>query len=94
MKKMETAFSKYKLEGATLKVSRVPVSNCLLVTSLTPDIHEDTIEFYFENSRKSGGGPVERVKLSADKTACLVYFENFRGIFLSFLIIVIFYPFS
>ncbi|XP_060593084.1 uncharacterized protein LOC132747656 [Ruditapes philippinarum] len=78
-KKLESAFDKYKLEGASLKICPVPISNCIIVANLASDVTIDTIEFYFENKRKSGGGEVEKVVMNEDDT-CLVYFADYTVI--------------
>ena len=75
---MEKAFSKFKLEDASLKIYPVPISNCIMVANLASDITKDTIEFYFENKRKSGGGQVEKVVMNEDDT-CLVFFADYTG---------------
>ncbi|XP_053394612.1 protein mono-ADP-ribosyltransferase PARP14-like [Mercenaria mercenaria] len=77
---LEQACQRHKLEGATLSMSRVPVSNCLLVTDIPPDVTCETLQYYFENRRKSYGGPVDRVQLNEDGSACFVYFENYKDI--------------
>lgn len=67
-----------KLEKRQLSVSKVPISTCLLVEGLAPTTTEDTVTMYFENSRRSGGGPVEKVEITQDKDMCrgFVYFED------------------
>ena len=69
---------KRKLEGRQLTVSKVSISNCLLVENLSSKTTEDTVWLYFENKR-SNGGPVERVEMAADGIKCLVYFESHEG---------------
>ncbi|XP_060585886.1 protein mono-ADP-ribosyltransferase PARP14-like isoform X2 [Ruditapes philippinarum] len=78
-KKLESAFDKYKLEGASLKICPVPISNCIIVANLASEVTKDTIEFYFENKRKSGGGQVDKVVMNEDDT-CLVYFSDYMVI--------------
>jgi hypothetical protein len=75
---LESAFDKYKLEGASLKICPVPISNCIIVANLASEVTKDTIEFYFENKRKSGGGQVDKVVMNDDDT-CLVYFADYTG---------------
>ncbi|XP_053407687.1 uncharacterized protein LOC128559584 [Mercenaria mercenaria] len=74
--KLEDVFRKSKLEHASLKVYPVPISNCIFVANMAPEVSKDTIEFYFENTRKSGGGQVNNVKMNEDDT-CIVYFEDY-----------------
>ncbi|XP_053389480.1 protein mono-ADP-ribosyltransferase PARP14-like, partial [Mercenaria mercenaria] len=74
--KLEKIFGKTELEGASLKVYQVPISSCILVTNLPSEVTRDTVEFYFENTQKSGGGQVEKVVMNDDDT-CLVYFADY-----------------
>ncbi|KAL8567911.1 hypothetical protein ACOMHN_059033 [Nucella lapillus] len=64
-----------QLEKRQLTVSRVPISNCLLVENLADKTTEDTVHLYFENKR-SRGGPVEKVDMIPADNKCLVYFES------------------
>ncbi|XP_025094641.1 uncharacterized protein LOC112564204 isoform X1 [Pomacea canaliculata] len=64
-----------KLEGQELWVSRVPVSNCILLENLSEATSEDTVMYYFSNKR-SGGGPVEKVVFQSEQRKCLVFFYN------------------
>ncbi|XP_053407776.1 protein mono-ADP-ribosyltransferase PARP14-like isoform X2 [Mercenaria mercenaria] len=73
---LEKIFGKTKLEGASLKVYQVPISSCIIVANLPSGVTKETIEFYFENTRKSGGGQVEKVVMNDDDT-CLVYFADY-----------------
>lgn len=66
---------KKPLEGRKLTVTKVSISNCLLVENLNSNTTADTVEFYFENKR-SGGGPVERVDLVPGEKRCFIYFED------------------
>ncbi|XP_025094647.1 uncharacterized protein LOC112564207 isoform X2 [Pomacea canaliculata] len=68
-----------KLEGRQISVSRVPISNCMLVENLNKNTTENTILFYFEGKR-SGGGPVEKVAIDHENGRCLVFFENYEVI--------------
>ena len=70
---------KRPLEKRKLTVSKVPISNCLLVENLSDKTTEDTICFYFENQRKSKGGPVEKVDMVPEENRCFVYFEDHEG---------------
>ncbi|XP_053406950.1 protein mono-ADP-ribosyltransferase PARP10-like [Mercenaria mercenaria] len=51
-KTIEKACHERKLEGACLTVSRVHVSNCILVSNLPSQTSKDMILFYFENTKK------------------------------------------
>ncbi|XP_053389478.1 uncharacterized protein LOC128552464 [Mercenaria mercenaria] len=77
---LEMIFGKNKLEGTTLKVYQIPISSCIIVANLPSEVTKDTIEFYFENTRKSGGGQVEKVVMNDDDDTCLVYFADYSKI--------------
>ncbi|KAL3863200.1 hypothetical protein ACJMK2_004966 [Sinanodonta woodiana] len=77
-RKLQDACQKKKLEGATLVISQVPISRCVLVTNLATKTSEDTVQMYFENARRSGGGPVEKVEMSKEAGECLIYFEDLK----------------
>lgn len=78
--KMEENLNKFKLEGANLQISRILISNCILVSNLASDVTRDVVQYYFENTRKSGGGQVDKVVMQLDQRSCLVFFEDFHVI--------------
>ena len=53
----------------------------MFIRGLFKDITEDTLLNYFENTRRSGGGPVEEVKIS--ENTAQVKFESSEGNFLN-----------
>ena len=63
------------LERKHLQLERVPICSCIQVQGLKSETSDETIELYFENHRKSGGGPVSSVERK-DKDEALVYFED------------------
>jgi hypothetical protein len=52
--KLQDGCKKKLLEGSTLTVSMVPVTSSLLISGFNPEIPEETIQYYFENKRRSG----------------------------------------
>ena len=56
-------------------MDRVPVCSCIRVKGLKKETSEETIALYFENTRRSEGGPVSHVERT-EKDQVLVYFEN------------------
>ncbi|XP_076464939.1 protein mono-ADP-ribosyltransferase PARP14-like [Babylonia areolata] len=66
---------KRSLEKRYLKVSKVPISNCLLVENLSEKTTEDTVLLYFE-SKRSSGGAVEGVRMVPEEKKCFIYFDN------------------
>ncbi|XP_061194345.1 protein mono-ADP-ribosyltransferase PARP14-like [Saccostrea echinata] len=74
--KLEEICQKKPLEKHFLSVKKVSISNCIIVTGFAENTAESTIEFYFDNERRSGGGVVTEVKINKDDDTCLVYFED------------------
>ncbi|XP_033757736.1 protein mono-ADP-ribosyltransferase PARP14-like isoform X2 [Pecten maximus] len=75
LEKLEKACMKRALDKHFLKVFRVPVSNCILVKGTAEKTAQSTLEFYFENTRRSGGGDVCEVKVREDGSY-LIFFED------------------
>ncbi|KAL3864677.1 hypothetical protein ACJMK2_006338 [Sinanodonta woodiana] len=75
--KLEEACKKRSLEGSYLLPSKVYVSNSIIISNLKTTTTEDTIELYFENEKRSWGGPVEKVEFKRDEEYCLVFFEDY-----------------
>ncbi|KAK3607180.1 hypothetical protein CHS0354_007095 [Potamilus streckersoni] len=74
--KLRKGFKERSIEGTFLQVAKVAISNCIIVQNLKPSTSYDTILFYFENQRRSGGGEVENVEMNSEERYCLVYFED------------------
>ena len=49
------------------------------VIGLPPGASEDLVINYFENARRSKGGPVSAVDINLDSQKCLVTFESAEG---------------
>lgn len=77
--KLVTACQKKPLHEYFLYLERVPISNCLLVSGFLVGTSEKTLESYFENEERSGGGTVTCVKVNHSDCTCLVYFDNHSG---------------
>uniref|UniRef100_A0ABM0GLZ7 Poly [ADP-ribose] polymerase n=1 Tax=Saccoglossus kowalevskii TaxID=10224 RepID=A0ABM0GLZ7_SACKO len=65
---------KKSINQRKVKISPTGVTDCVLVTGLPSNITSDTLELYFENKRKSGGGDVDHVTIKG--TSALVYFSD------------------
>ncbi|KAK7499456.1 hypothetical protein BaRGS_00009431, partial [Batillaria attramentaria] len=76
----ENLRKKKKLQGRQLVVSRVPVSNCLLVENIGPSTSLETVVLYFENTRRSQGGPLERWEVldGGEDQRCLLHFKDYK----------------
>ncbi|XP_052261029.1 protein mono-ADP-ribosyltransferase PARP14-like isoform X2 [Dreissena polymorpha] len=77
MAQVDEACKSKPLEGSILKISTVPISNCVLVSNISDTVTADTVALYFENKNRSNGGPVEKVDLFTNQSYCLVYFVDY-----------------
>ena len=57
--------------------------SAILVTHLPPNVTDQQIELFFENSKKSGGGEVNQVKFNQSANSAIVWFKNAEGLFIS-----------
>jgi hypothetical protein len=55
------------------------VSKCVIVSGIKEGTSEDSVEFYFDNKRKSGVDGVEDVDLDAINRTCIVHFVGCEG---------------
>ena len=67
-----------KGEGSNLAT---PETCSVEVKGLDADTNEDTIQFYFENKRRSGGGPVEEFKYKQGSGVAIITFKEAEGEF-------------
>lgn len=51
----------------------------VLVTGVPTDASEELLTDYFENTRRSKGGPVSKVDINRERQTCLVTFESPDG---------------
>ncbi|KAI8507647.1 positive regulation of interleukin-4-mediated signaling pathway [Branchiostoma belcheri] len=65
-----------ELEGRTLSIERVPVTDAILVTDLPDNASEDLVKLYFESEQNSGGGPVSEVEMNPYRQMAVVHFKN------------------
>ncbi|XP_062581102.1 protein mono-ADP-ribosyltransferase PARP14-like isoform X2 [Saccostrea cucullata] len=72
--KLQLACKKRSLDKSYLEVSRVPITNCVIVRNVSEKTSRDTLEFYFDNERRSGVTGVLDVRQFDG--FCLVYFEE------------------
>jgi len=79
LEKLQQVCSERPLEGSFLQMFAVPMSNCIQVTGFGKQTTKDLIMLYFENSKRSKGGPINKVELSVNKGFALVYFSDFKS---------------
>ena len=58
------------------------MSNCVIISNLKPSTSTESVQFYFENIRRSNGGEIEKVQRLDDGVSCLVFFQDYTGWFL------------
>ena len=63
-----------------LTVQPVVETNCIIVRGYDEKTTESTIEYYFDNKKKSGVDGVTEAKMNQEDGYCLVYFENPEGL--------------
>lgn len=54
--------------------------SAILVTHLPTNVTDEQLELFFENSKKSGGGEVERVDYDRDTKSAVVWFKDAEGL--------------
>ncbi|KAK3095440.1 hypothetical protein FSP39_014712 [Pinctada imbricata] len=74
--KLEAACKKRQLDKHWLRVSKVPITCCIIVTNFKETTSEDTLEMYFDNKKRSDGGGVEKAEMKTEEGYCLIHFED------------------
>ena len=70
------------MQELTTQREGCPPSQCTVkVTGLSEDISEDLLIMYFENTKRSKGGPVNSIDIDRDLRECLITFESPEGMF-------------
>ncbi|OCT96346.1 hypothetical protein XELAEV_18014022mg [Xenopus laevis] len=72
---METFSSDYRVKKMNLKATALEETQSIRVEGLPPDLSDNYLTLYFENSRH-GGGEVVEVKLIPEEEAAIVTFTN------------------
>ncbi|CAH3151044.1 unnamed protein product [Pocillopora meandrina] len=72
--KIKTKCEERGLDDAKVSIEQVPVCKSILVTGFS-DVTHDFIELYFE-SRRNGGGPVDKVDYVPKSGRAVVVFQN------------------
>lgn len=82
IKKINDACEKHAVEGRSLNATSVQVTNCIEVSNIGPKVTKDTVRFYFENKRRSGGAVTEKLDFEEGRDYALVYFVDYKGLFI------------
>ena len=78
--KIKTKCEERGLDDAKVSIEQVPVCKSILVTGFS-DVTHDFIQLYFE-SRRNGGGPVDKVDYVPKSGRAVVVFQNAIGLLL------------
>ncbi|XP_052226409.1 protein mono-ADP-ribosyltransferase PARP14-like isoform X2 [Dreissena polymorpha] len=71
--------AKYKLKGKHIEAHQVPVSRSIVVYELPEGCTHDIVLFYFENTKRSAGGPVQSVESEhLEDGYCIVHFVDHK----------------
>ncbi|XP_033632997.1 protein mono-ADP-ribosyltransferase PARP14-like isoform X3 [Asterias rubens] len=73
-----TNVSKKKLQEVVITAKKVQEADAVLVTGFSKDVNLVTIELYFDNKNKSGGGRVRDVQPGPMDGQAIVYFEDWK----------------
>ena len=65
-------------DDAKVSIEKVPVCKSILVTGFS-DVTHDFIQLYFE-SRRNGGGPVDKIDYVPKSGRAVVVFQNAIGL--------------
>lgn len=70
----------WPVEELTTQREGCPPSQCTVkVTGLSEDISEDLLTMYFENTKRSKGGPVHSIDIDRYLRECFITFESPEG---------------
>ncbi|XP_077991160.1 protein mono-ADP-ribosyltransferase PARP14-like isoform X2 [Glandiceps talaboti] len=69
--------SKKKLNKVMLTAEPVYLTNCIIVSNLPKHVSEDTVQLYFESTKRSGGGEVQDVEIDMERKAAFVFFKDY-----------------
>ena len=68
-----------KLDSARVVLERVKVCSSILVKGFSGKTTKDALCLYFENTKRSAGGPVEKVDLKSGDKHAVVHFADPKG---------------
>ena len=77
--KIKTKGEERGLDSAKVTIEQVLVNKSIVVSGIPYDTTHDAIELYFE-SRRYGGGPVERVEFIPKGGRAVVVFQDPKGL--------------
>ena len=77
--RIKTKAEKKSLDSAKITLEQVPVTSSIAVSGFLDNTTHDAIVLYFE-SKRSGGGPVERVQFIPKGGRAVVVFQDPKGL--------------
>ena len=77
--KIKTKGEERGLDSAKVTIEQVLVNKSIVVSGIPNDTTHDAIELYFE-SRRYGGGPVERVEFIPKGGRAVIVFQDPKGL--------------
>lgn len=76
IEKLRKSCLQVTLDGRYLKIKKVTVTNCVIVTGYSKSTSPETIETYFDNKRRSGVENVTNVRMNKIEGYSVVSFED------------------
>ncbi|CAG2202964.1 unnamed protein product [Mytilus edulis] len=73
---LQAVCKKRTLDGNHIEVHNVAESDCIIVKGFSPKTTSGTIEYYFDNKRRSGVEGVVKTEMNTDQGYCVVYFQD------------------
>ncbi|CAC5391546.1 unnamed protein product [Mytilus coruscus] len=73
---LQAVCRKRTLDGNLIAAHNVAESNCIIVKGFSPKTTDGTIEYYFDNKRRSGVEGVVKTEMNTDQGYCVVYFTD------------------
>ena len=67
------------LAGSELTISPYVEEPMVKISGVTQNISEETLELYFENTKRSGGGEIKSIDMFPSMQAAIITFEDTAG---------------
>ena len=67
------------LAGSELTIAPYIEQPMVKISGVTQNISEETLELYFENTKRSGGGEIKSIDMFPSMQAAIITFEDTAG---------------
>ena len=67
------------LAGCELTISQFVEETMVKISGIIQNISEETLELYFENTKRSGGGEIKHIDMLPSMQAAIITFEDAAG---------------